>query len=136
MIQIIHTPPTRRRSCPVNRILLNFYGTAVVNIMTWCKIYSVYPYTTFVARQICSLRYFVTESERAAIEKYECRGWRYAKWQPYQELCTVRFMNDDRSWTFEFDLSDNKYMEKEKIWSSMRFVCLDRGVLLVRSLDT
>ncbi|KMU88897.1 hypothetical protein CIHG_06699 [Coccidioides immitis H538.4] len=59
---------------PVKFILASFYGSAVMNFITYSKAYSVFPKATFVKRQMCILKRCGDLEERALL-KYEGRGF-------------------------------------------------------------
>jgi hypothetical protein len=68
-IQVVST-----RSLPIRAIIGRSYTTAVTNIISWNKAYSVFPDATFEGREIFML-YPLNDRHKAGILKYAKRGW-------------------------------------------------------------
>ncbi|TVY86545.1 hypothetical protein LAWI1_G008802, partial [Lachnellula willkommii] len=100
-IQIVAT-----RGIPIQAILRGFYTTAVVNIITWNKAYSVFPDCTFLERKTYMLQP-LDDWFGAQLVKYSSRGWMTleTQWEedkkPSHSLqdSTQRRVGDSHTWT-------------------------------------
>ncbi|THU87492.1 hypothetical protein K435DRAFT_681572, partial [Dendrothele bispora CBS 962.96] len=105
-VQVIAT-----KNGPMDAIL-GFHSTCVMNVITFSHAYSLFPYTTFhsnanvrIARRFSSAPAIMTY--KAAIEKYEQRGWQSAfipSSDVYLKLCSefrtgLRYVGDSLCWT-------------------------------------
>jgi hypothetical protein len=103
-------------------MLRGTYTTAVLNIITWNKAYSIFPDATFLGRETFML-YPLNDNYRLRLSKYAERGWQ--NWvtskepqttsterQPFWTSLTVpsrsslgghRRIADERTWIVEFD---------------------------------
>ncbi|THV00426.1 hypothetical protein K435DRAFT_657263, partial [Dendrothele bispora CBS 962.96] len=105
-VQVIAT-----KNGPMDAIL-GFHSTCVMNVITFSHAYSLFPYTTFhsnanvrISRRFTSAPAILTY--KAAIEKYERRGWQSAyipSSDVYLRLCSefrtgLRYVGDSSSWT-------------------------------------
>ncbi|EFW21532.1 conserved hypothetical protein [Coccidioides posadasii str. Silveira] len=95
---------------PVKFILASFYGSAVMNFITYSKAYSVFPKATFVKRQMCILKRCGDLEERALL-KYEGRGftavpmeiWKRKPASELREFVCARKIGDRHTWTIDLD---------------------------------
>ncbi|KAK7887474.1 hypothetical protein LTR67_009894 [Exophiala xenobiotica] len=97
-IQLIVT-----KNIPIQAILTNFYTTAVVNIVTWNKAYSLFPKETLLEKKTYMLKpmddYFET-----LLRKYARRGWdleeivRREDHTPSSSIQPVRRLGDRFTW--------------------------------------
>ncbi|THU82759.1 hypothetical protein K435DRAFT_563525, partial [Dendrothele bispora CBS 962.96] len=113
-VQVIAT-----KNGPMDAIL-GFHSTVVLNVITFSHAYSLFPYTTFhenanirIARRFPSARAIM--AYKAAIEKYESRGWQSAfvpSSDVYLKLCSefrngVRYVGDPSCWTVTLESIDD-----------------------------
>jgi hypothetical protein len=69
----------------------------VMNIITHANAFSLYPRATFIEnRSIACRETTPPESHKAALSKYEARGWKVVKILPRQELYYVMGVSDRR----------------------------------------
>jgi hypothetical protein len=84
-----------------------------MNVMTFDKIYSLYPYPTFVERRSLKVSSHGV-NQPAALIKYEERGWkikdkvldyrdrmRLHRLDPFRD--GIRFVGDNKTWTLHLD---------------------------------
>jgi len=83
----------------VRAMLETFYGTQVMNFITWNQAVSVFPRLTFVERKMVVLRLPLYQIEKDGVQKYVSRGWRDLTLKGQAE----RQVGDSQSWVFEFD---------------------------------
>ena len=91
-----------QRRNPVESVVKQFYGSAIMNVITWNKAYCLFPRTTFVERGMCALRTHLRKQEEEAIAKYERRGWPLLDWSPLPELQAARRVGDSMTWVVPF----------------------------------
>lgn len=128
VVQII--APERKH--PVEAILTGFYGSAVMNIITWNRAYSLFPRTTFFRREMCVFR-LVDSREEGQLAKYERRGWKECNLHPEGEIMDARRVGDSRTWVIRFgenEEEDNANAEVE----SWRFAVGERRIVLLKRL--
>ena len=109
-IHIVSTNPI-----PIFAIVSGFYTTAVVNVLSWNKAYSIFPDATFISRPMFQLyQYHYSEDiPMANLAKYEHRGWRLSVPtdistfnSAYMKVNGVRHIGDPKTWTIVLDISD------------------------------
>ena len=98
---------------PIQAILTNFYTTAVVNIVTWNKAYSLFPKETLLEKKTFMLKpmddYFET-----LLRKYVRRGWvfeeivRREDHTPSSSIQPVRRLGDRFSWAVRLPMENIK----------------------------
>jgi hypothetical protein len=84
-------------------IVRNFYGSAVINIISWDMICCVFPRTTVHERRMQVLRKReLTKREGEAILKYEQRGFESVAWNDMdieeKEFSEARSVGDRMCW--------------------------------------
>ncbi|KAL9580239.1 MAG: hypothetical protein Q9212_004611 [Teloschistes hypoglaucus] len=96
---------------PIFAILMGFYSTLVVNVISWNKAYAIYPQSSFIHHKSYLLKKMDDYNGRS-VAKYDARGWRSQDvlW-PEEEAshgCIVkpRRLNDKFTWTIPFDVID------------------------------
>ena len=135
-------------------ILMNFYGSAVINFISWDAICCVFPRTTVHERRMQVLwKRQRTERVDAAILKYERRGFETVEWDDMnmekKEFSEARGMRDRMCWNVPLrkvgsgnctGSSDKKRKRQEKEHSKstktrrcIRFAMGRRRVLFLRS---
>lgn len=119
---------------PVCAIVEDFYGSAVMNVITWDRAYCVFPHTTFVRRGMVVLRYLRGWRERKQVGKYAGRGFPRVSWSDeVGEMCQVRSVGDRYTWRICFD-GDGSVEDAMDV-GSFRFVIVDGGAMKLRSED-
>lgn len=145
------------RGGPVSSIVQGFYGSAVMNMITWNKAICLFPRTTFLHSGMCVLRQLRWHShdawssnacfdpecirgcddERRQVEKYESRGWNLVKFDIDEELLEARSVGDSRCWNMLFDVKgipERKYERKESV-RCVRFALGEDEVVLLRTCE-
>ncbi|KAJ9501151.1 hypothetical protein H2202_003709 [Exophiala xenobiotica] len=98
-IQLIVT-----KHMPIQAILANFYTTAVVNIVTWNKAYSLFPKETLLEKKTFMLK-LMDDYFETLLRKYVRRGWdleeivRREDYTPSSSIQPVRRLGDRFTWT-------------------------------------
>ncbi|KAK5271995.1 hypothetical protein LTR40_013929, partial [Exophiala xenobiotica] len=89
---------------PIQAILANFYTTAVVNIVTWNKAYSLFPKETLLEKKTFMLK-LMDDYFETLLRKYVRRGWdleeivRREDYTPSSSIQPVRRLGDRFTWT-------------------------------------
>jgi len=115
-------------------IIEGFYGSALMNVITWNKAYSLFPRMTFLRRGMCVLRRLRTlrtsgVREVDQLEKYERRGWTVMELCDDNEVLNARHVGDRWSWTIEF--GENAVEQDDKV-ESVRFAIGECRLVLLR----
>ncbi|KAI1922088.1 hypothetical protein LOZ65_003594 [Ophidiomyces ophidiicola] len=107
---------------PVRFILGNFYGSAILNFITFSKAYSVFPENTFIQRDMCILKDRTLSRERE-ITKYRRRGFeptelRYSTVDATKIAVSERLIGDSQTWCL--DLGNPWRLPENKKFTSLR----------------
>jgi hypothetical protein len=106
---------------PVQARLTGFYGTAIMNVISWKSAYCLFPHTTFVERGMRILEWTGSPKEQMAIAKYEQRGWPVLNWYPEaedvepDEYEKERRVGDHLSWVIALDASESADSSVESV---------------------
>lgn len=93
---------------PIQAILGGFYTTAVCNVVTWNKAYSLYPYFTFIRRRA----YLLKPREEICdthVQKYVERGWQNfdiltdEENEFYNSSTIQRYVGDSKTWKISLE---------------------------------
>jgi len=134
VVQVVRFETSPYFNGPVQSILDGFYGTVIMNVITWNYAYCLFPHTTFVERGMRILEWTDGPPERMAIAKYEHRGWPVLNWCPEaegvepDEYEKERRVGDSMSWVIPLDSSTSAEGDEEieDVW----FLVLSILVLL------
>lgn len=120
-IQVIATS-----SAPVDLILRNFGTTAVVNIISWEKAYSLFPVSTFVHYDSFLLR-SRSQGNAALLAKYTARGWNNRGPLPRDYRGVNHPVRECRRigdrWTWGLPLDVNGVVKADKQTEELEKVC-------------
>jgi hypothetical protein len=99
VIQIMyHRGHSSDVSCVIaEAILKGFYSTALLNFITWNKVYCLFPVTTIKHREMCMLSCsnLVASNVQNGVSKYERRGWKLAPFRCNEgEVREIRRIGD------------------------------------------
>jgi hypothetical protein len=108
-IQLIRTRDIRYGS-PIQRIL-EYYGSHVMNFLTWHTAYCLFPRSTLLERSICLMRRS-NFSEICSLQKYAGRGFRLLEKYGSSELVECRRVGDRFTFGLPFSM-DDEAAEKE-----------------------
>lgn len=120
------------RQHPVEAIVSGFYGSAVMNIITWNRAYSLFPRTTFLRREMCVFRH-VDSREEGQLAKYEGRGWKECNLHPEGEILDARRVGDSRTWVIKLGESEEEDNANTDV-ESWRFAVGERRMVLLKRL--
>jgi hypothetical protein len=118
-------------------IVEDFYGSAVMNILTWNVVYSLFPRTTFEVREMRAVIQDLDDKEEANMKKYEGRGWKPILFDDVDagkvacEFMEARRVGDRRTWVLTFgaeDCDDEGKCELE----SVRFTVGEDSICLLK----
>ena len=134
-VQIIST-----KGSPLPSIL-DFYTTAVCNIITWNKAYALFPYETFIEHKTLLLKQTDSWTESLLL-KYERRGWKVKMWDELTELekwdNLKRSVGDQHTWQMDLDTRslEQPWYHRDEIFGKEFALTLehpeDRGRALYR----
>jgi hypothetical protein len=131
--QVIQLVCGRSRRRPVQSILVGFYGSAIMNVITWNRAYCLFPHTTFVERGMCALRTYLRKSEKEAMVKYSQRGWPVLDWSPLPELQAARRVGDSMTWVIPFETCPvGEVPAEDKEVECVRFAVGEHCVVLLK----
>lgn len=115
-------------------VLETFYGTHLMNVLTWSHAYSLFPRTTFVERGLKVVKSMRVE-EFDHLAKSQERGWNLlTRFQPQSEnpmeLVDDRVVGDQWTWSFSFpDLREA--LGQNRVYCESVDFNVKRGRLLV-----
>lgn len=104
---------------PIAAILSGFYATHVVNVITWCRAYAIFPIPTFVQLKGYMLESLSRVFVQSLLRKWAARGWEFDQtlW-PEEETCfhsiqRRRRVGDRHTWKISFDISNFESLHME-----------------------
>lgn len=121
----------------VQAILEEFYGTAVMVMVTWNTVYCLFPRTTFARVEMFTVKR-LTAQEREAVAKYERRGWKRSSMPSEREVTAARRVGDSMTWTMCFDEGGSvidRVVEEDDSIRRCRFSLGERGMTMLRQLS-
>lgn len=130
-IQVVRTGP--HSGGAAQSVLTRFYGTVVMNFLTWNKAYCVFPRTTFVRRGMWLTN--PTElfwQEWMAVVKYEQRGWEELDSVEEAEKREGRRVGDSMTWVIPFPTEGMENAIGDGEVEDIRFGVQDHSVVLLK----
>ena len=120
---------------------MNFYGTAMMSLITWNRAYCLFPRTTFLHQGMFLLKSggtlqdllgFSTDEIHDVLNKYAAHGFMLDHWAADYEVFEARGVGDSRCWTISLGELEEEEEKETKYEEPVRFALGERGVVLLR----